>query len=146
MDATQAFYSAPSYLYRGSGFNVFAGSRRQRGGSVLGSLAKMVMPVLGAVGKAALGQVAGLANDLVDDAARGRSFRQSLKQRGLSRLQNTLRALPRHRSAVRRTRPLVPHKSTRPATRPSTRSRSALGKRSGTALKRRAPAKKPRNF
>ena len=112
----------------------------QRGACVF--LAKMVMPVLGAVGKAALGQVAGLANDLVDDAARGRSFRQSIKQRGLTRLQNTLRALPRHRAAVKRSRPAAP----RTSTRPSTRSRSALGKRSAKPIKRTAPVKKPRNF
>ena len=95
MDTTQAFYSAPSYLYRGGGFPVYAGSRRQRGGSLLGSLSKMVMPILGAVGKSALTQAAGLASDLVSDARRGRPFRESLKDRGLSRLHTTLRTIPR---------------------------------------------------
>ena len=44
MDRTAAFYSRPSYV--GAGFPVFAGSRRQRGGSILGALKSMVGPVL----------------------------------------------------------------------------------------------------
>ena len=146
MDATQAFYSAPSYAYRGGSFPVFAGSRRQRGGSILGSLAKMVMPVLGAVGKAALNQAAGLAGDLVSDAQQGRSFRQSLKQRGLSRLGKTLRALPGRRPATRST--TLPARRIMSRKRPAVPSRRPLGKRPGAPLRKSSsrPLKQPRNF
>ena len=90
MDRTASFYSEPSYHYRGAGgFPVFSGSRRQRGGGILGSLAKMVMPVLKTVGKTALGQAAGLARDVVSDVASGRNLGQSLKQQGIKRLKNT---------------------------------------------------------
>ena len=139
MDATQAFYSQPSYHYRGGGFPVFAGSRRQRGGSLLGSFAKMVMPVLGAVGKAALGQAAGLAQDLVEDAAQRRSLRQSLRQHGLRRLRNTLRAVPTSR----------PKRITRASTSsraPTTTRSKLLGKRRRAPPSKRPASKKPRNF
>ena len=90
MDRTAAFYSAPSYQYRGAGgFPVFSGSRRQRGGSILGSIAKVAMPILGNIGKAALGQAVGLAKDVAGDLAQGRNIGQSLKQHGLKRLKNT---------------------------------------------------------
>ena len=90
MDRTAAFYSAPSYHYRGAGgFPVFSGSRRQRGGGILGSLAKMAMPVLKTVGKAALGEAVGFAKDVAGDIAQGRNVGQSLKQHGLKRLKNT---------------------------------------------------------
>ena len=90
MDRTAAFYSAPSYYHRGSGgFPVYAGSRRQRGGSILGSIAKVALPMLKSVGKAALGQAVGFAKDVAGDLAEGRDIRQSLKQRGISRLKNT---------------------------------------------------------
>ena len=90
MDRTAAFYSAPSYHYRGAGgFPIFSGSRRQRGGGILGSLAKMAMPMLKTVGKAALGQAVGFAKDVATDIAQGRNVKQSLKNRGLKRLKNT---------------------------------------------------------
>ena len=90
MDRTAAFYSAPSYQYRGAGgFPVFSGSRRQRGGSILGSIAKVAMPILGNIGKAALGQAVGLAKDVAGDVMQGRNIRHSLKQHGLKRLKNT---------------------------------------------------------
>ena len=62
MDRTAAFYAGPSY--RGSGFPVFSGSRRQRGGSILGAIKSMVMPVLGTIGKSALKQAVGFAGML----------------------------------------------------------------------------------
>ena len=142
MDTAHAFYSGPSYLYRGGGgFPVFAGSRRQRGGSLLGSLAKMVMPVLGAVGKAALNQAAGLAGDLVDDARQGLPFRQSLKRRGLNRLHTTLRALPH-----RRRQTLIKGPVKRPATSKATTHKRPLGKRPSVPLKKSPPQKRTRNF
>ena len=38
MDQTALFYSRPSHDFRGAGLNVFVGARRQRGGSIFGSL------------------------------------------------------------------------------------------------------------
>ena len=91
MDYTAKFYSRPSYV--GSGV-VFSGARRQRGGSVLGALKSMVVPVIKSVGpkimkkvgSIAKRQVFGLATDLLADKIRGRNMTQSLKTRGQSRL------------------------------------------------------------
>ena len=48
IDPTARFYSQPSYV--GAGFPVFSGSRRQLGGGIFGSLAKMVLPAWKDVG------------------------------------------------------------------------------------------------
>ena len=85
LSSTATFYFGPSYAFRGSGFPVYAGSRRQRGGSILGSLARNVLPTLG---KAALGQALGLAGDVVSDVFKGRKVTDSLKSHGLRRLKN----------------------------------------------------------
>ena len=94
MDPTVRFYSQPTYAV-GGGFPVFAGSRRQRGGGIFGSLAKMVLPVIKTVGSAVLrnvgGEVAGLARDVAQTALSGRGMavvRQTLQRQGLKRLQN----------------------------------------------------------
>ena len=134
MDRTAAFYSAPSYYHRGSGgFPVYAGSRRQRGGSILGSIAKVALPMLKSVGKAALGQAVGFAKDVAGDLAEGRNIRQSLKQRGISRLKNTamsgLSTITGRSSAPRR----------RPAGRVA-----PLGKRRATPLRKQPRRKKQR--
>ena len=86
MDRTAAFYAGPSY--HGAGFPVFSGSRRQRGGSILGAIKSMVMPVLGTIGKTALKQAVGFAGDVVGDISKGRSIRSSLRSHGLKRLKN----------------------------------------------------------
>ena len=91
MDYTAKFYSRPSYV--GSGV-VFSGERRQRGGSILGALKSVVMPVLSkvgpkilkTVGNIAKKQVFGLATDLLTDRVSGRNVTESLKSRGKSRL------------------------------------------------------------
>ena len=88
MDRTAQFYSTPSYVGRGAGLPIFVGSRRQRGGSILGSVKSLVLPTLTSVGKTALKQAVGLAGDVASDIARGRNIRQSLKQHGLKRLKN----------------------------------------------------------
>ena len=85
MDRTADFYSRPSYLSRGGYFSVFAGSRRQRGGSVFGSLKRMLIPMAKKVGKSLLSQGVGLAQDVVQDTSEGSSFRDSLKKRGKAR-------------------------------------------------------------
>ena len=131
MDRTASFYSAPSYHFRGAGgFPIYSGSRRQRGGGILGSLAKMVLPVLKNVGKAALGQAAGLAKDVASDVVAGRNLGQSLKQRGLNRLKNTAMASISRQPARRRRRG-------KSRAKPS-------GKRPTSVLRRQPPRKRTR--
>ena len=132
MDRTAAFYSAPSYQYRGAGgFPVFSGSRRQRGGSILGSIAKVAMPILGNIGKAALGQAVGLAKDVAGDLAQGRNIKESLKQRGISRLKKTAKASLSN---------IVGRRGQR---RPMRR-QAPLGKRHATTHRKQPPRKKSR--
>ena len=92
MDRTAHFYASPSYVGRGAGFPIFSGSRRQRGGSILGSIKSLVLPTLATVGKhvgkTALSEAVGLAKDVVGDVVKGRNIGQSLKQHGLKRLKN----------------------------------------------------------
>lgn len=91
MDYTAKFYSRPSYV--GSGV-VFSGERRQRGGSILGALKSVVMPVISkvgpkilkTVGNIAKKQVFGLATDLLMDRVSGKNVTDSLKSRGKTRL------------------------------------------------------------
>ena len=84
MDRTASFYSQPSYY--GSGIPIFAGSRRQRGGSILGSISKMVLPALARVGKSigrsALKQGASFANDVANDLISGQNFSNTMRRRG----------------------------------------------------------------
>ena len=138
MDRTAAFYSAPSYQYRGAGgFPVFSGSRRQRGGSILGSIAKVAMPILGNIGKAALGQAVGLAKDVAGDVMQGRNIRHSLKQHGLKRLKNT--AMSSLSSITGRPRQRVRRQAPGQAPR-----QAPLGKRRATSLRKQPPRKKSR--
>ena len=97
MDPTAQFYSQPSYV--GAGFPVFSGSRRQRGGGIFGSLAKMVLPVLKSVGSSVLRtagrQAVGLARDVAESALSGQGLtgvRQTLQRQGLKRLGNVGRS------------------------------------------------------
>lgn len=95
MNRTAAFYSQPSYV--GGAGSIYAGSRRQRGGSVLGALKSVVSPILSGVGsslkKHAMKNVLGLATDVAGDVFRGRNIKQSLlnrgKQRGMRALKQT---------------------------------------------------------
>ena len=102
MDPTARFYSQPSYVGGGAGFPIFSGSRRQRGGGIFGSLAKMVLPVLKNVGSSILRtagkEAIGLAHDVAESALSGegmRGVKRTLRQQGLKRLrtvgQNALR-------------------------------------------------------
>lgn len=91
MDYTAKFYSRPYHV--GSGV-IYSGARRQRGGSILGALKSMVLPVMRAVGpklikkvgKIAKRQMFGLATDLLADKVSGKNMKDSLKSRGKSRL------------------------------------------------------------
>lgn len=96
MDKTVEFYSRPSYEYRGGSFPVFVGSRRQKGGSIFGSLKRLFMPVAKKVGKSLLSQGVGLAQDVMKDANSGTSLKESFKRRGRSRAINFGKTAARH--------------------------------------------------
>lgn len=88
MDRTAAFYSQPSYVQRGGGgLPVYSGSRRQRGGSVLGAIKSFIMPFLGNVKQKAIQRAKqeawGLAKGVALDAFHGRNIANSLKRRGI---------------------------------------------------------------
>ena len=86
MDRTASFYSQPSYHFRGAGFPVFSGSRRQRGGGILGSIGKMITPMLGnlgkSIGRAALKRGVSFASDIAKDVMTGKKLTDSMKTRG----------------------------------------------------------------
>lgn len=88
MDETTAFYSRPTYDQRG-GFNPFAGSRRQRGGGIFGSLARMFLPAVKNLGKSLLQQGAshglGMAKDVMGDVSQGKSLKDAFVKRGKAR-------------------------------------------------------------
>ena len=86
MDYTADFYSRPSS--RGSGFPIFSASRRQRGGSVLGSLKKVFVPIAKTVGKKLLSSGIGLATAVKSDVLAGKNFTQSIKSRGKAQAVN----------------------------------------------------------
>lgn len=87
MDRTATFYSQPSYVQRGAGLPVYSGSRRQRGGSVLGAVKNFIMPIVSSLKNRAIRRVKGetwrLAKGLAADAITGRNMVQSVKNRGL---------------------------------------------------------------
>ena len=86
MDRTADFYSRPSHDFRGgAGFHVFAGSRRQRGGSVLGSLKGLFMPIAKDLGKAAVATGVALAQDVVRDKMMGKNLKSSILEHGKAR-------------------------------------------------------------
>ena len=85
MDHTADFYSRPSHEFRGGGFQVFTGSRRQRGGGIFGSLKNFFLPVAKHLGKKLLSHGVGLARDVAQDAMEGRSIKDSLINRGKAR-------------------------------------------------------------
>jgi len=136
MDRTAAFYSQPSYVQRGLGLPVYSGSRRQRGGSVLGALKGFVMPVINQVKKSAKGEAWRLAKGLAADAIRGRNLTESVKTRGMESLKrlgkdvfiNTTAGAIR-KTTGNRTAPIHPGSASRKRKAP---------------VKKRVPAKKRR--
>ena len=96
MDKTAEFYSRPSYEFRGGNFPVFAGARRQRGGSIFGSLKRLFMPIAKKVGKSLFSHGIGLAQDVMQDTSSGSSFKDSIKRRGKSRAINFGKDAARH--------------------------------------------------
>lgn len=89
MDLTASFYSRPSHDYHGAGFPAFSGSRRQRGGGILGSLKNFFYPTFKRIGKSIgrslMNQGVGLAQDVANDALLGKNMKDSLINRGKSR-------------------------------------------------------------
>ena len=87
MDRTASFYAQPSY---GGGFPIFSGSRRQRGGSIFGALARVALPLAKRVGTSLLRtgarQAIGLASNIADDVIAGKNIGQSFKTHGKSHL------------------------------------------------------------
>ena len=88
MDRTADFYSRPSHDFSGGGFSVFAGSRRQRGGGIFGSLKNFFMPVAKNLGKSLLSHGLGLARDVTNDALAGKNIKSSLMDRGKAQAVN----------------------------------------------------------
>ena len=105
MDRTANFYAHPTYA-RGAGIPIYSGSRRQRGGSVLGALKSFFLPLIGSIGKRGAREAIGLTKDVVSDVWRGKSFKNSLKTRGLKRAKNLGRELAG--SAISRATSMLP--------------------------------------
>ena len=82
MDRTADFYSRPSYASRGGGFNVFSGSRRQRGGGIIGALRSFFMPIFKDLSSTALTSGMDFAQDILKDKMMGKNLKQSLISRG----------------------------------------------------------------
>ena len=72
MDRTAVYYSSPSYTFGASAMPIFSGSRRQRGGSIFGTIKGFLMPVLSSLGKkiAKRGarEAVGFAKDVASEA------------------------------------------------------------------------------
>lgn len=92
MDRTATFYASPSYVQRGNGIPIFSGSRRQRGGSILGAIKSFAMPFLQGVKQNAINRAKteawGLAKNVALDAFKGRNIANSLKTHGLHHAKN----------------------------------------------------------
>ena len=84
MDRTARFYSRPSYAHGGA-FPIFSGSRRRRGGGILGALASVAMPMLRGLASRGAKQAIGLAKDVASDVMSGRDFKSSLMSHGMRR-------------------------------------------------------------
>ena len=84
MDATAQFYSQPTYVQAGgAAMPVFAGSRRQRGGSVLGALKSFFMPLFSRLSKRSAKAAMNVAQNVVGDVMTGKNVAAALKQHGL---------------------------------------------------------------
>ena len=82
MDRTAQFYSQPSYVSGGI-MPVFSGSRRQRGGSILGSLKNFFMPLFSRLGRRGIKSALGVAQNVATEAISGKNIKASLRQHGL---------------------------------------------------------------
>ena len=101
MDPVSSFYAQPSHSSLG-GYPIFAGSRRQVGGNIFGSIArftlpllknfgrKVGLPLLKTVGRKALGVAANVAAD----ALQGKNAKEALKSHAREAALDTLHSLP----------------------------------------------------
>lgn len=85
MDRTAQFYAQPSYVGGGAVMPVFSGSRRQRGGSILGALKSFFLPLIKGFGIKAAKEGLGLATNVIGDVIAGKNIKNSIKRRGLHR-------------------------------------------------------------
>lgn len=142
MDRTSAFYARPSYV--GGGGSIYAGSRRQRGGSVFGALKSIVSPVLSGVGqslkKHAINNAVGLAGDVMGDVFRGRNVTKSLMNRGKQRGIATLKGAFSDVTGMGKT--AIARKKKR-MKRLNTRRKKQRGSGKRRVGRKRAPRKKP---
>ena len=94
MVSIESLYSQPTYS-GGGGIPFFAGSRRQFGGGIFGSLARLVLPTakraLSTIGKSALK----VGRNVAVDVLRGRNIKDALvkhsKQEALTQLEDHLK-------------------------------------------------------
>ena len=93
MDATASFYSRPSH--HGGSFPVYSGSRRQRGGGILGALARIALPMAKRLGTSALRTAKReglkLGANVVSDLAQGRNIKDSFLEHGQAAAKNVSR-------------------------------------------------------
>ena len=134
MVSIEALYSQPTYS-GGGGIPFFAGSRRQFGGGIFGSLARFILPTarraLKTIGKSALK----VGKNVAADALRGRNIADALidhsKQEALTQLENHLDSSPP---------PPAPRAAAAAAPRRAPR------KRKSTGIKQNQPAAKKAYF
>ena len=136
MDATASFYSKPSY--HGGSFPVYSGSRRQRGGGILGALARIALPMAKRLGTSVLRTAKReglkLGANVVSDLAQGRNIKDSLLEHGKTAAMNVGK-----KSLKTAARTIAPQKRRR--------SKSvSKQKRKRPQANRKRPAKKRRNF
>ena len=144
MDRTASFYSRPSYV----GGAVYSGARRQRGGSVLGALKSMVVPIISGIGRSlkrnAINNAVGLATDVATDVVSGKNIKSSLvnrgKQRGIRTIRQTLSNIKQRRKGYQRL-----NKQRGSGKRKKAVKRKKPSRKRG-ASRKRAPAAKRRKY
>ena len=93
-ESLQKFYSAPSHQQVGGELPVFAGSRRQIGGSFLSGLARFAIPILRFLAPRALNMAKNVANDVLVE---NKPILGSLKEHGMHEAGKVLRGEGRKR-------------------------------------------------
>ena len=73
MDRIASFYAQPAYI-SGGALPVYSGSRRHRGGSILGAFKSSSIPVMQNRAKRETTEVFGLPKDIANDAFLGRNI------------------------------------------------------------------------
>lgn len=79
------FYSKPQ---AGGGMGVFAGTRRQLGGSFLSGLARFALPILKFLAPKVASVASGVASDVIGGQ---KSLGESIKSRGLQEIERTVK-------------------------------------------------------